>query len=136
MSNSRYGLEEGLKKLFLKPVLWGLAVSAAVCALLLLLLSGILTLRDVPLRFIDPIMIVAVSLSCFAGGCLSARLAREKGLWVGLTCSGAFFLLLLLCGLPLTAGQFTTLLPVKLFSMLLCGAAGGVLGVNLRTRRK
>lgn len=136
MSNSRYSLEEGLKKLYLRPMLWGVAASAAVCALLLLLLSGILTLRDVPLRFIDPIMIMAVSLSCFAGGCLSARMAREKGLLMGISCSGVLFLLLLLCGLPLTAGQFTTLLPVKLFSMLLCGAAGGVFGVNLRIRRK
>lgn len=136
MSVSRYGLEGGLKKLYLQPVLWGILFSVVVCALLLLLLSGILTLRDVPLRFIDPMMIVAVSLSCFAGGCLCARMTREKGMLMGLACSGALFLLLLVCGLPLTAGQFTTLLPVKLFSMLLCGAAGGVFGVNRRGRRK
>lgn len=136
MPGSRLAPEKGLPKLFLRPVLWGILSSAATCALLLLILSGFLTLRDVPLRFIDPIMVAAISLSCFAGGWLAARMARERGMLMGLACSGALFLLLILCGLPLTGGRFTTLLPVKLFGMLLGGAAGGVLGVNRRVRRK
>lgn len=136
MPGSRVAPEKGLSKLFLRPVLWGVLSSAAACALLLLILSGFLTLRDVPLRFIDPIMVTAVSVSCFAGGWLAARMARERGMLIGLACSGALFLLLLLCGLPLTGGRFTTLLPVKLFGMLLGGAVGGVLGVNRRVRHK
>lgn len=136
MSQSRSKPESGFERLYLRPVIWGVVCSVAVCVLLLLLLSGVVTLRDVPVRLIDPMMVAVLFFASFAGGYLAARMTREKGLLMGLSCSGAFFLLLLAAGLPLTGGRFTTLLPVKLFGMLLFGAVGGILGVNLRVRHK
>lgn len=130
MAGSRARAEAEKVRGFLKPVLWSVLLECIVCGLLLLLFSAVMALRDVPLSFADPMMVVASAAGTFAGGYFCARILREKGMFLGMICGGALFLLLFLCSLPIAGAHFTFLLPVKLLSMLLAGAVGGILGVN------
>lgn len=123
----------GLQK-YVHPLLWGLGAGCAACVALLLLLSAVISVRDIPHIAFDPLMVVAGALGAFAAGYLSARLSGERGMLMGLCSSFALFLLLVLCNLLITTCGFGTILLVKLFAMLLAGAVGGILGVNRRVR--
>lgn len=129
MSGNRTKQETAKLPVFLPPLLWGMAVACAVCALTLILMSLLLTWRDIPPKAIDPMTTAAISLSCCAGGYFSARRMREKGMMMGMALSAALFLILIVCSLPL-GGPYSALMAVKLTAMLLAGALGGVLGVN------
>lgn len=120
---------------FLNPLLWGVAGGCAVSAALLLGVAGIMAARDLPLGLIAGIGVAVAVMGCLAGGYISARRTRERGLFWGLLCSAVLFLLLFLGSLFLPGQTVTFLLPVKLFAMLLAGAMGGILGVNHRRRR-
>lgn len=135
MSGNRKPAVEGAKSM-LKPCLLGMGVSAAACAALLLLLAGLMTWCDIPPRFIDPLTIAAAAAATFVGGYICARGLRENGLFAGMGCGAVLFALLFLCSLPVTGTSFSPILPIKLLSMLLAGAAGGVFGVNRRAKRR
>ena len=136
MSGNRIRPEPGAQMRYLRPLLWGIAASCLICAILFLLLAGLISWHDVPMQFIDPLVVLTVAFSCFTGAYLCARMTREKGMMLGFAGSGALFLLLLLCSLPISGVEFSMLLVIKLLSMLLCGALGGILGVNRRIRHK
>lgn len=116
-------------------ILWGHFAACIVCSGLLLALAGVMTARDLPPQAIDPLCVICAALGCLCGGYLSARRAREKGMLLGMLCAGTAFLVLLVISL-LLGEKISFLALIKLLSMLLGGAAGGVLGVNQKIRRR
>lgn len=117
-----------------RPLALGVLCGGAVCAVILLGVAGLMAARDIKSTIIGPIMVLALALGAFAGGYICAMKTRERGLLWGIACGGAMFLLLFLSSLFLPGQTFTFILPVKLFCMLLCGAFGGILGVNRRVK--
>ncbi len=117
----------------LKSILWGLAAACAVCAALLCALAGLMTAKDIPPQAAPALCVVCAAAGCLCGGWLAAQRTREKGLAMGLACAGLAFLLLLTVALC-RGESLSPFAAVKLFSMLLAGAVGGVAGVNRRVR--
>lgn len=118
----------------LRPVLWGLAAACIVSAGLLCALAGLMTAKDIPPQAVPFLCVVCAAAGCLCGGWIAAWQAREKGLVMGLACAGSAFLVLLI--VALCRGESPSMFAaVKLFSMLLAGAVGGVAGVNRRARR-
>ncbi len=84
--------------------------------------------------------VIAAGLVCacagaFAGGFISARLSRSAGMMTGAVCGAMMFLLIIAVNLIMgnTPGAVSLL---RAAVMLTAGAAGGVIGVGGKRKRK
>ncbi len=86
----------------------------------------------------DAMSALAITASCIGawiGGFIGAKVHRSKGMLIGAACGGLIFVISLLSGLGFggTVGLITLL---RAGLTILCGAVGGVCGVNKRKRRR
>ncbi len=131
--SSRAGFD---RKRIVRSLVTGTIIGTAVSFLIILLaVFFIIKMQSMPYDALAPISIAAASVGSFCGGYISARANKSLGMVIGAVCGGIMFVLLAGTGLIMggTAGLVTLL---RLALMLLFGAAGGVLGVNKRKRRK
>ena len=119
-----------------RPVLVGVAIGAAVCAGVLLLLSVVLSARNVPHSLIDPMATFAISAGALVAGYCCTKIVRRAGLAYGALCGGVFCLLIMLAGIGLQEGSFGLGAVFKITFMMISAMLGGVLGVNTRSRRR
>ena len=104
--------------------------------LILILLSGFMTIRDIPHGVIEPLAVTAAALGGLTGGFVASRLHGEKGLAAGL-CSGiVIFFPVALYSLFTGSFGFGSLAVLKLVTILLAASSGGVMGVNTGRKRK
>lgn len=116
-----------------KGTLLGYAVTLA----MFLIFAAALTVTDFPEKMIRGAVVIATVISVIAGGTVAGRSARTMG-WLNGTVTGVFYvvLLYLLSGLftrnyTIDGGVLTTL-GIGLVS----GAAGGVIGINMRGKSR
>ena len=119
-----------------KPVLTSVAVGAVVCVGVLLLLSVVLSVRNVPQSLVGPMATFAISAGAFAAGFSCAKIVRRAGLAYGALCGGVFCLIIMLASLGVVDGGFGLTALFKIVFMMLSAMLGGVLGVNTRSRRR
>ena len=112
----------------------GIGILASVCVLLLL--SLVMTARDIPHAFVGPMAVTAMAAGSLLAGYLSSTLLGEKGLLAGAAAGGMIFLAAALSGLA--AGSFCLgfQMALRLVTILLAAAVGGVAGVNTKKKRK
>ena len=119
----------------IRAVCWGTAAGAAVIMLLILLFTfAFVKLRQVPQAAAVPLTIAAASAGAFVGGCVSGGIARQKGILYGFSSGLLLFVLLFLCGVILVREPLAPAAFIKLALMIFFGVAGGILGVNRRSR--
>ena len=124
------------RKRAVRSLVTGTIIGTAVSFLVILLaVFFIIKSQAVPYQAIAPISIAAASVGSFCGGYISARLNKSLGMAAGTVCGGIMFVLLAGLGL-ITGGTAGLVTLLRLALMLLFGAAGGVLGVNKRRKRK
>lgn len=122
--------------LFLKQAGIGAVFGVALTIVVLLLLAALMTVRDVPHTMVEPLAISAASVGSLFGGLVSSRLLGEKGLFAGL-CTGAMVaLLIVLLSLVSSGLSVGMMMMLRLITILLSSAVGGVLGVNIRKKRR
>ncbi len=119
---------------FVRPLLVGCGVGAAVGAVVLMALAMAISIKDMPQSLVEPLAVFAIALGGFCGGFFSARIARGKGLLLGICCGTILFCVLALFGVGREGLGMAGL--IRLIVILLCSGAGGVLGVNIRSRRR
>jgi len=119
-----------------KPVLISVAIGAAVCVGVLLLLSIILSARTVPQSLIGPMATLAISVGALAAGFSCAKIVRRAGLAYGALCGGVFCLVIMLAGIGVVDNGFGLTALFKISFMMICAMLGGVMGVNARSRRR
>ena len=102
---------------------------------LALLLGGAYLFRsaDLPLGAATPVAVTAAAISAFFAGLTAARVAKCHGLLMGALCGLLLYLIILLIGLA-QGGIDTGYAVIKLASLVIAGAVGGVLGVNGKRR--
>ena len=115
---------------WLRAVAIGVVVGTVVCLLLLLGMAAIMASQDVPKVAVVPMAVIAAAI----GGLVCARIAKEKGLLLGLLCGAALYLLILLAGTIWFRDSHSTYIFIKLAILVGCGGVGGVVGVNLKKR--
>ncbi len=118
-----------------KPLGIGALVGVVTCLVSLLGMAALLLTQDTPQTFVSPLALVALVVGCFVGGVVAARCAGQNGWLMGLSCGGVLFLLLLF-GSGFAMLRSTAMHPLlKLAIMLLSAAVGGIVGINLKSRR-
>lgn len=101
---------------------------------LVLFIGVLLRVTDLPERFTAIYMLVALSCSCLVLGLFAGYAMKKKGYLYGALFS-AIFLLCVISGAMFLAGSSLRLemAQLKYGLCILCGAAGGMVGVNIRT---
>lgn len=115
----------------LRSILIGTGVGVVLGVVLLLAAAAVMASTGIPTGAVTPIALAVMSLSALAGGFVTARLARERGLLWGAVCGLLMFLIVALAGLSVEHTVQGTSLFLKLALTVACGAFGGVLGVNV-----
>lgn len=101
----------------------------------LLLFSYLMTKVDIPDGFVTAMSVVALCTGSFVGAYIGARKKRQNGMITGIITGVTIYIAVIILGVIITktsagAGFFT-----KLIIALVCGAIGGVVGVNSRQKR-
>ena len=117
-------------KRFIRPVTYGLLFGVGACMLLLVLMSVVMTFRDVPQPAITLIATLAFVLGGLVAGFVSASFAREKGMLIGICCGICLFLILMTASFVFDDAGFGMVAVSKLAAVLFASALGGVIGVN------
>ena len=119
----------------LKAVAVGSAVTIAVIAILMCLMSLALLLFDtIPFDLAPYILLAADAVAIFSGAYISAVIAGSRGMLTGALCGLTIFLIMLLTGYIGSGGELSVLSAMKLAVFLLFGVLGGIKGVNRKER--
>jgi len=121
---------------FYKPILFGLIISVIATVLILLIFSFLLTIRDMPAMTMPVFSAVSIAIGGFLGGLFSAKKAGKNGLLYGVITGAALYVIVLIASLIVSKGGVTMLTLIKLVITLISAAIGGIIGVNLKNRRK
>ena len=117
-----------------KPLLWGTLVGACSALILLLLAAALCVAVDVPAGLISPLAFVAVAIGAAMGGLIAGKLSRRRGWLYGLLCGVCIELLIASVGALCVGRAVGTNAPLSLLLCIVCGAVGGIIGVNLKSR--
>ena len=119
----------------LKSILIGVLSSIIITMLLTLCVSGaMLFISPIPYDILPYIMIAISALGVFCGSCIAAAISREKGLLTGLICGFIVFLMTLISGFATDGGTLTVMTAIRAAVLPLCGALGGIRGVNRKEK--
>lgn len=123
-------------KRFLRPITYGVSSGGAACFLLLLLMSVLMGMRDMPQAMVSLFATISFVAGGFLAGYVTALLSQEKGLFLGLCCGAILFFVLLCAGMAVSGGAPGMQALTKLLAVLFASAIGGVLGVNKKKKFK
>ncbi len=113
------------------------AVCGVAAAMLSIVLFSFIILKsgNVNYSFLMPLGIAAACIGAFLGGIVAARINGSAGMLTG--AAGGFVMFILLLGAGAVMGELPVWVSfLRLVLMILSGAAGGVLGVNHKKKRR
>ena len=126
--------DTAMVKRFMRPILVGAVVGAICCLVMLLIMAAVMAAVDVPKVAVTPLAIVVGAVGAFISGLVGARIAEEKGWLFGASCGLLLYIMVLIAGFALLKDVRGASLAAKLATMVICGAIGGIIGVNTRKR--
>lgn len=119
---------------FLRPITYGISSGAVACFLLLLLMSALMGMRDMPQASVSLFATISFVAGGFLAGYVTAALSQEKGLLLGLCCGCILFIVLICAGMAVNSSAPGMQAFTKFLAVLLASAIGGVLGVNKKKK--
>lgn len=124
---------QGMKRFF-HPIIYGVLSGVAACLLLLIFMSIVMELQDIPETAVTLMATLTFVFGGITAGLISSGMSREKGLLMGMVCGICLFAILSLASLMVYGGDFGIAALTKLVAVLLAGSIGGVVGVNKRKK--
>lgn len=122
-------------KRILKGCAIGLLVAAVLCGLLSCIFAFVLNMMDgLPYGIIDYVMVGLEGVSVLIGAFIAAAIAKSRGLIVGLLVGAVALLVTFIVGMSMPENDIGILTLIRAVVLLLCGALGGIRGVNRKER--
>lgn len=121
---------------FVRPVSCSILFGIIISSVIMLLISVVLTVRDIPQSFVNPLAVTAVCIGSFLAGYVCSKLIKQKGLFFGFVCGFVIFMIIVLAGLIVQSDKMGILMLYKFLSIVSAGMLGGVIGVNTKKRYK
>lgn len=123
-------------KLF-RAVLIGTGAGLIICTVLLILATiTFLQVKSIPAEAISVMVQIFGAIGAFAGGYITVRIAKEKGMILGVATAALLFVFVLLAGLCATTSTVTFATVAKGLAMLISGCLGGIVAVNKKQKIK
>lgn len=113
-----------------RPLMLGVILAVLSGGLCLLLTAVLMTFVDISPAVQTLLSVLSAAAGAFFGGMLAARIAQAQGWLMGLLCGLALFVPVLIAGLLIHHSVQIGFLFIKLAVLLVCGMAGGMIGVN------
>lgn len=120
----------------LRPIAVSVVLGAVVSVAILLLFSLVVSSGSIPQSAIDPMAILAVGAGAFSAGMFCAKIVGRGGLSRGFLCGALFSVILLICSLAVPDNGLGAGAVLKTALMMISAMLGGVVGVNMRRRKK
>lgn len=114
----------------LRPIGLGLCVGVITATVILLGAAAVLWQTDIPRGAVAPMAVAAAAIGALVAGLVAALCAGKRGLLIGAVCGTVMALILLIVGLVRFGGVDVGYTALKWAVMTLCGAIGGLIGVN------
>lgn len=123
------------KNKMIKSIVFGFCC----CILISIIFTCLLAIIIMKMGLLSPdvtdyLMLAVLSLSCFGGGFISARINKNTGLLCGAITGFLVFTITTITGLSQFNETVTLLTLLRFIFTLFCGSVGGVLGVNQKEK--
>ncbi len=119
----------------IKAVAIGVAASALITAVLLCLCAVVLNfLSGLPYGALGYLTAGILAVGVFFGAVIAAAIAKSRGLIVGLSVAALIVLINLAVSLSVKDGELGAITLIRSAAVLVCGALGGIRGVNRKER--
>jgi putative membrane protein (TIGR04086 family) len=83
---------------------------------------------------LDLALSVICGLSSFVAGFTCSKITKVKGLYSGMICGFIFFLIIFCAGMTILDSDFSVFTFIKLIACIVCGAVGGIIGLNKKEK--
>lgn len=110
---------------------WGILI----ILIIVLVFSFVLTKIDLPEGVVSAVTAAALCIGAYCGGFICARRNRRNGLLLGAVCGSVIFLVLFVVSIIFVRSSEGLAGSTKLIFVVLCGAVGGIAGVNSKNSR-
>lgn len=117
-----------------KKILKSVLISYILTLSAILIFSVIITYTDASEAFGDTMVKCATYISIFTGGLLSSVNTNKKGWLTGCITGFTYILILILAGFIKNGFSISPGLFSKVLYSLISGAAGGIAGINIKSR--
>jgi len=97
--------------------------------------SILMTKFDAPEAMVSFMSSLALCIGAYSGGYIASKRRRQNGLLMGIVTGIAIYFLILVVGLIFAKSSITFGFFSKLILTLICGAIGGIVGINSRKKR-
>lgn len=105
-------------------------------ALLMLATMVFLQIKSIPVEAVGLMTQLFGAISAFAASYVAVRIAKERGMLIGIITGLFLFLIILLVGLATTTESMTAATLTKALVMAIAGCIGGIIAVNKKQRVK
>ena len=134
MKNEAVQAERGRWSGMIGALCAGVTAGAIVLGLLTVCFAAVISLGRLPSSAFSSFAQLAAFVGALVGGFLGARRAGGRGAVVGAVTGAALFAVLTASALIVSGKAPGGTTVTRLIAMPLCGAVGGILGVNLRRK--
>lgn len=132
MNNNVFGLNVNIWR----SLIFGVIAGAIAITATLFLMAFLMTVRDFSVSSAALMSCIAVAIGSLCGGFSAAKRMGSKGMIVGTLTGCVIFILLLIASLIATHTGFTYFSLIKAVIVIISGALGGILGVNMTKKQK
>lgn len=110
-------------------------IGLLVICIFLLAFSYIMTKIDAPDGVISLMSVTALSAGAFSGSYIASKRRRQNGMLIGIAVGLIIYSCILIAGIIYTRSSGGIGFLPKLIIAVICGAIGGILGVNSKQKR-
>ena len=130
-ANKLNGKNSSLNLKCIKPTILGCVIGICINLILLSLCSFLFSKNgNFPLSIVTPITICIMIIGSFFGGYFCAKISKKDGMLYGLSSGFIIFTIIFFSEIIFIGQSISMIVLVKLFSILLSSAIGGIIGVN------
>lgn len=97
--------------------------------------SVIITKINAPDALVTVLSTIALCIGGYCGGYMSARKRRKNGLFMGVISGIVIFMIIVIIGTIFANTALSLSAGGKLILTMICGAVGGIIGVNTKHKR-
>lgn len=129
--------EDNRMSFYIKNILVGTFISVLLTFALFLIFSLVFAKsKALPIKLINQVPFILVLISAFFSSFFIAKLAKSKGMFLGIAIGFSFLIVLFIINYLISHEINLNILLIRGISILLISSIGGIIGVNKNKKRR